>query len=384
MKILLFIRSMAVGGSQRQIAHLAAGLARRSHDVAVVVLYGGEPMEALLAGSGVRLIGLNKQGRWDVFGPLLGLGRLLRRERPDVLYAFQPTQTALSALLAPNGVQLVFGLRASGVKAEHYGWLSALAYRLEAILSGRAALVIANSTAGRDDAVGRGIPPDKIRLVPNGIDTRAVRADPAAGQDLRRRWGIADGAFVVGMVARLDPMKDHRTFLAAAGEFARLHPDTHFVCIGGGPDGYRQALAQEAQALDLGDRVTWAGELPDAVAAYSAFDIATLSSAFGEGFSNSISEAMACERPVAATDVGEAAALIDGCGEVVPPRRPDHLCAAWGRLRERIRREPQLGAEARASIERRYGVAAMVQQTEDLLLGVCGVSQRDGEAPGTR
>jgi glycosyltransferase involved in cell wall biosynthesis len=270
----------------------------------------------------------------------------------------------------------VFGLRASGVKTEQYGWLSTLAYRLEASLSGRAALVIANSSAGRDDAVARGIRPEKIAVVPNGVDTQSVRPDPAAGHDLRGRWGIPEGAFVIGMVARLDPMKDHRSFLSAAAEFARSNPDAHFVCIGGGPDGYRDELAQHAHSLGLTGRVTWTGELPDAVAAYVAFDIATLSSAFGEGFSNSISEAMACERPVVATDVGEAAALVDGYGEVVPPKRPDLLYAAWMRLRERQSREPQLGAEARRSIEQRYGVEAMVRKTEELLIGLCAPPRR--------
>ena len=66
MKVLLFVRDLGVGGSQRQISALAAGLARRGHDAAVVVLYAGGALEASLDGSGARLISIEKTRRWDV------------------------------------------------------------------------------------------------------------------------------------------------------------------------------------------------------------------------------------------------------------------------------------------------------------------------------
>ena len=64
-------------------------------------------------------------------------------------------------------------------------------------------------------------------------------------------------------------------------------------------------------------------------AVYNAFDIATLASAFGEGFPNAVGEAMACGIPVAATDVGDVRSIAGSSGEVVPPKNPDLLCAAW-------------------------------------------------------
>src|SRR5712692_9950320 len=146
MKILLFIRDLSVGGSQRQLAVLANGLARRGHDVAVVVLYAGGALEALLDESGVRLISIGKVGRWDVITPLARLRRLFISEHPDLVYAFLPTQTTLAALLLPQRLKtkLVFGLRAGGMQLDHYDALSALTYRSEAWLSRRADLAIAN------------------------------------------------------------------------------------------------------------------------------------------------------------------------------------------------------------------------------------------------
>src|SRR5262249_55975595 len=158
----------------------------------------------------------------------------------------------------------------------------------------------------RANAAARGFPIDRVAVVPNGIDTDAMRPDAAAGRAQRRQWELPDSAFVIGCVARLDPMKDHTTLINAAAAFARANSDARFVCAGNGSPSYRDALTRLAGSLGLADRMRWVGEIDDVKAAYNAFDIATLPSAFGEGFPNVVGEAMACGVPVVATDVGDA------------------------------------------------------------------------------
>jgi glycosyltransferase involved in cell wall biosynthesis len=369
MKVLFLVRDLAVGGSQRQLAVLAAGLARRGHDVAVAVLYAGGALETLLADSGVRLLPIGKSNRWHALAPLARLRRLFVGEDPDLVYAFLPTQTTLAALLLPPRCKskLVFGVRAGGMQLDHYDTLSALTYRSEVWLSSRADLVIVNARAVRADAVTRGLPSDRIAVVPNGIDTENLQTDAAAGQTMRRAWGVSDNAFVIGCVARLDPMKDHANLLQAAARFADKHPDARFVCVGTGQADYRRKLEATANSLGLSDRVVWAGEIGDVRAAYSAFDIATLTSAFGEGFPNVIGEAMACGAPVVATDVGDAREIVGEHGEVVPPKQPELLQAAWARLRLRLAQDRDLREATRRSIVATYGLEAMVRRTEDVL-----------------
>jgi glycosyltransferase involved in cell wall biosynthesis len=369
MKILLFVRDLAVGGSQRQLAVLAAGLARRGHDVAVTVLYSGGALEALLAGSGVRLLSVDKSSRWHALAPLAKLRRIFIGERSDLLYAFLPAQTTLAALLLPSHLKtkLVFGLRAGGMQLDRYDTLSALTYRSEAWLARRADLIIANAHAVRADAATRGLAVDRIAVVPNGIDTARMQPDPAARRTVRQAWGLADDAFVIGCVARLDPMKDHANLINAAASFARDNPDARFICVGTGRTDYRAGLAAMASSCGLSDRIVWAGELGDVNAAYNAFDIATLPSAFGEGFPNVIGEAMACGTPVVATDVGDAGMIVGANGEVVPPGAPELLAAGWTRLRQRLAQDPGLGATARAAIVASYGLDAMVGRSEAIL-----------------
>lgn len=363
MKVILFTRSLNAGGTERQMVLLAHGLAARGHEVLVVLLYGGGALERTLDRRAVRLATLDKKGRWDVLGPLRRLRRLFVAEAADAVYAFLPMQTVLAALLAPGRV--VFGLRAGGMDLARYDRLSALSYRAEVFLSRRAAAIVANAGAIRVQAGLQGIDAARVAVIANGIDTDAFRPDPAGRAALRAAWRIGAETLAIGIVARIDPMKDHGNFLRAAAAFLAIHPNARFVCVGDGDPAYRRSLVQQADALELGNAVIWAGERHDLAAVYSALDIATLSSAFGEGFSNAIGEAMACGTPVVATDVGDAAAILGDTGIVVRPGDPAALAQGWRSVAGRDR-----AAQSRAVRERvvaQFSVARMVDRTERAL-----------------
>ena len=209
MKILFFIRDLGVGGSQRQLAVLAAGLARRGHDVAVIVLYADGALEGLLGGSSARILSIGKSSRWHALAPLARLRRLFLSERPDLVYAFLPTQTTLAALLLPARLKtkLVFGLRAGDVQLDEYDALNALTYRAEAWLSRRADLAIANAHAVRADAIRRGLPADRIAVIMNGIDADAMRIDADAGHAMRALRVSEMGLPRIAMSSRLSPIR---------------------------------------------------------------------------------------------------------------------------------------------------------------------------------
>jgi len=376
-KVLFFIRSMVVGGSQRQLAMLARALAERGHEAAIVVFYTGGEIDVAREPTSPRVISLSKSARWDVITPLARLRRLLRTERPDVVYAFHPPQAVLAALLLPKKTRLVFGVRAAAMEVERYDSLSALAYGLEVRLSKRADLIIANGHTVRADAAKRGMPASRIAVIPNGIDTQTMHPDPIAGALQRRAWGIPDDAFVIGCVARFDPMKDHPTFLAAAARFAREQPGTRFVCVGDGLAPYRDALKAQARSLGLDDALIWAGEMDSLRNVYNAFDVATLSSAFGEGFPNVVGEAMACGVPVVGTDVGDVRLIVGDLGEVVPPRNPQALAAGWARMRQRLVQKSLARESIRQSIVTSYSLEMMVSRSIDGLTQL--VAGRSGE-----
>ena len=112
----------------------------------------------------------------------------------------------------------------------------------------------------------------------------------------------------------------------------------------------------------------WAGPRGDLPAVYSALDLLVSSSAFGEGFSNVLGEAMACGLSCVATDVGDAREILGDLGAVVPPCDPEALVAGAMTLLERLRlEEPSLGVRVRQRVIENFSVEALVQRTKAAL-----------------
>jgi glycosyltransferase involved in cell wall biosynthesis len=370
-KTTLFLtRSLDRGGAERQLVVLAKGLANRGHTVAVAVFFGGGVYEAELAEAGVRIINLGKQGRWDILPFLSRLVCLLRKERPAVLHSYLGVPNILVTALKPllPGTRIVWGVRASNVDLSRYDWLSRLAYILERRLVRFADCIIANSAAGKRYAVANGFPEDKIVVVNNGIDTGYFRFDPEGRRLVRVAWGVGEDEILVGLVGRLDPMKDHPVFLEAASHIARDRRDVRFVCVGGGPADYAEALKQRAADLGLTTQLIWVGSRDDMPAVYSALDIASSSSSYGEGFSNTIAEAMACGVPCVVTDVGDSAFIVGDTGSVVAPGDGSELAAAIRHLTDLPQEERwALGEMCRARVVSEFGIDRLIRRTEQAL-----------------
>jgi len=370
-KVCFLARSLGYGGAERQLLILASSLHRRGHQVAVVLFYGGGQFEDALIAAGVEVRCLKKRGRWDVASFGWRLGRTLRGLRPDVLYAYLTVPNIAAVLVRPFLAHtcIVWGLRASGMELERYDWLSRLADRLEAACSGAPDLIIVNSDAGRSHAIKRGLPEMKLVTIHNGIDLEEFRPDRRTGLKARREWAMKPSQRLIGLIARLDTMKDHGTFLAAIDAFLSAGGSARFVCVGDGPEYYRRALHAEADRRDLGEHIVWAGTQSDMPGVYNALDVVTLTSAFGEGFPNALGEAMACGVPCVATDVGDSAKIVGDTGIIVPTRNPTALAAAWRSTLDRLDREGDaFGAKARHRIAAHFGVETMITRSESLLL----------------
>ncbi len=300
---------------------------------------------------------------------------MVKREAPDVVHSYLDTANVLTILLRGFFPRLavVWGVRASYVDWQEYDWLSKATFRLSCRLARYADLINVNSIAGREHHVAQGYPAGKMRIIANGIDTDFFYPDRQAGDDLRREWGIAEDAIVIGIVARLDPMKDHNTFLRAAEALAATRDDVVFVCVGDGVAKFREQLTLLAQKLGVSSKVRWHRSAESMRAVYNAMDVVTLSS-IGEGFPNVLAEAMACGTPCVTTDVGDARRIVGDLGVVVPPRDPQRLADGW---REMLRRKYEsidfLGDELRSRICSEFSRDLLVARTLEALTEVTGV-----------
>lgn len=329
-KVMFLARSLNYGGAERQLVALAKGLHETGYPVLVTLFYRGGPLEEDLQRVGVPVYGLEKRGRWDILGCSYRLWRLLRHERPAVLHGYLEDPNLLATLVKPffPKTWIIWGVRDSNIDIKQQDWVAGLSFKLSCWLARFADLIIVNSHAGKNHRVCCGYPVHKMVVISNGIDIDRFRPDPAAGRRLRTEWGVSEADKLIGVVARLDPMKDHPTFLRAAALLARQRCNVRFVCIGEGASNYREKLQALSKSIGLEERVIWAGARGDMPCVYNALDLLVSASAYGEGFSNVIGEAMACGVACVVTDVGDSAWIVGEVGRVVPPGEPRALCMA--------------------------------------------------------
>jgi glycosyltransferase involved in cell wall biosynthesis len=371
-RILFLIRSLGHGGAERQLVTLARGLSEQGFGVTIATFYPGGPLERELGGSAVTLQHLAKRGRWDVAGFIRRLAAFARKVDPHIIHGYMPTSNLLATavrVVVPR-TRLVWGVRASGLDRSQYDWLARREFDASRMLARRADLIIANSYQGARWHREQGYPERRLVVIPNGIDVQRFRPDEAARRRRRAAWGIPESAFLVGLVGRLDPMKDHPTFLRAAARLAATVPEARFVCVGEGPTSYADELRALGESLGLGARLRWEPPGVDVHESYAALDVLASTSAFGEGFSNVIGEAMACGIPCAVSDCADAARIVGDTGLVVPVGDPAATAAAWDRLRATDR--PVLGGAARARIVSEFSVELLVARTADALRPLLG------------
>lgn len=372
-RLVFLISSLHRGGAEKQLTLLARSLNHSIFHCTVVTIYDGGELASELDGiENVDVVSVHKGGRQDSISALLRLGRLMRSLNPDIVHGYLDSSNVLALITGKLArAQVVWGVRSSSLDSTLLDSLTRLYRRLGSLLSSHADLIIANSEAGRAYVTSMGYPAERVITIPNGFETDRFFPDPLARSRARDAWGIGGDTPVAGLVARLDPVKDHPTFLRAAALLRQRMPDVKFVCVGGGGTPvYERELRQLAEDLALNGHVIWAGESSDMTAAHNGLDVASLVST-SEGFANAVGEAMACAVPCVVTDVGDSAEIVGDTGLVIPPGDPHALCEAWQTILTSPPDERRrLAARARERILEHYSVTSLAERTSRALLAL--------------
>jgi glycosyltransferase involved in cell wall biosynthesis len=292
--------------------------------------------------------------------PIAQIGALCRRWGVRIIHT--NTTTTLSSALAARvlGLPHIWHVRELVGPGRVYRFPPGdeTAARIFSLLSTR---LIANSeqTAAY---FRQHLGPQSISVIPNGIPEPT--GDVAAlGRDLRQRLGIPPRALVIGMVANLHAeWKGHHFFLDAALPVVAAHRDVYLVLFGGiPPTSYADGVRRRVQGLGLGDRVLFAGHVPEMWSVMGALDLLGHGTDL-ESFGRVFVEAMLAGKPVVTPRGGGALEIVeDGVtGFLVSPRDPADMQHRLTTLVADAEARRRLGEAGRARARARFSMHAMV------------------------
>lgn len=371
MRILFVIGRLGRGGSERQMVLLARGLRARGHDARIICLHGEGDLdsEARVAGIPISIAATHRR---SILRSTISYLKLVREFRPDVIHPYLPESNgrvvATKMLSKPS--KIVLGIRASDVDQRLFSRSSRLLFPLVAFVSRWADLCIANSAAGAEFHVAQGYRSDRMRVVPNGVDTSIFRPDASMRDSWRASHGFESSDHVVGFLGRFDPLKRHDFFVQAAGILARSNHDYYFVMCGSMSERDRTELLDLARRAGAGERLSIIGPTDRPAEFLNGIDVLAITS-LSEGSPNVLLEAQACGTPVVSTDVGDVRALALPEDRVVDRDGIDDFARALGDVLSSPRESRRSGA-----FRDRY--EDLVSRTESLLRNV--LTQADTSA----
>lgn len=378
-RILFLHTTSEVGGSDVSLAHIVERLDRARFEPLVALPADG-PLVPRLERAGARVFVVPRMkkltsrkgkawlGAFAANYPLgvAALASLIRRERVDIVHT--------------NTIHNLYGWSAARLTGRAHVWhIREIVWQNAALRAIERALARRFSTRVviTSDAVGRlferdGALPANVVKIPNGVDVRRFR--PGASDRVRRDFGIAAGAPLIGAAARMDVWKGLDDFIEAAAIVARARPQARFVIAGGpieGLEAYEQTLASLARDRGLDGVLHFAGWRygPDAMPAfYQSLDICVLPSREAEPFGLVVLEAMASARPVIATAHGGPLEIVrDGeTGVLVEPRNPAAMASAIVALVDDPARASAMGRAGRERVTAEYDIDRTVEQLQVL------------------
>ena len=272
---------------------------------------------------------LGIKGSLPGFGSAFELVRLVRQSKPHLIqgwmYHGNLAATWAWALYRAR-VPLCWTIRQSLYDIRNEKALSKVVIYLNAWLSRLPKAIIFNSYCSLEQHARFGLDARKTIMIPNGFDLNRFTPDEFARSKIRQALGIDAQAPLVGMIARLHPMKDHTNFFKAAELILESIPKAHFLLAG--TNVTREYLPLPNELANAAHQFHLLGERKDTTDLMNAMDVLTVASRWGEAFPNVIGEALACGTPCVATDVGDSKRILGDCGKTVPAGNPELLASA--------------------------------------------------------
>lgn len=367
-KCLHIIGDLDIGGTERMLCNLVGASDSRRFEHVVVSLLPPGPIAGFLLQKGVRLISLNMRRSWPYPADVVRLAAYIKRLQPDIIHTwmyYADLIGTVAARLAATRARQIFSIRHGSFSADPLR--IKVAARAAAVMANRFAdVIISCSDAALVNHKQVGYNGEKAVVIPNGFVLPDDKADRSRQAALCRRLGVPVSTILIGMIGRFHPVKDHANFIAAAEKVAAEFEEVQFVLAGLGVDGGNSRLVELLEKHGLLAKTHLLGAITDVNEVVCGLSLLVSSSAV-EAFANVIGEAMACQVPCVATDVGESAQIIGDTGIIVAAQNSQAL-ADGIRVMLKSGREGLLerGRVCRERIEKLFGLDLIVKKFESI------------------
>lgn len=372
--ILLVLHTLLIGGTERQVYLLATGLMKRGWRVEIFSFESRGDYGQTFEKDGIKLhvAGIRPgQSKISTLISLLTaecrLAWLLWSRRFGVVQAFLPLPNFAAAVAGrlARVPLIVTSKRNVGAHQDRIPYL-----RYMDIVSNRLShKITANAKAIVVDAQLReNCDPEKLTVIPNGMDLSGGSCDASQRQIVRVELGLHPGEVAICYVASLAARKAHVDLIVAFTEVVARHPEARLILIGE-DRGALRVLREQIGEAGMAEHVLLLGKRRDVSRLLHAMDIGVMAS-HEEGSSNALIEKLAAGLPVVATAVGGNPEELEGMPGCVLVQARDTACLAWG-IMQAIEMDRKLGeAEIRrALIRERHSIKAMVDAYERLYAG---------------
>jgi len=360
--VLQVVPALGAGGVERGTVDMA--LALQSAGWIAVIASSGGPLVREAERGGARHVTLPVQSKnpFVIRANAARLAQVIEDFEIDVVHA-RSRAPAWSALWAARRTGRHFVTTFHNI----YSGDAGLKRHYNAVMAKGERVIAISEFVGSHVAAVYGVGPDRLRVIPRGIDFARFdpeRVSPERLIALARQWRLPDGAPIVMLPGRLSRWKGHTVLIDALARLSR--PGVHCLLVGSGDERYRGELAEQAKARGLGASLQIVEDCRDMPAAYMLADVVVSASTSPEGFGRVIVEAQGMGRPVVATDHGGAReTVIPGTtGILVPPGDPAALAAA---IAEALDLEPEArlaqASRAIAHVRRHFDTATMAART---------------------
>lgn len=298
---------------------------------------------------------------FSFFSDLKALKNICSEIRPDIIHAHHAEGHALAITLRKffNGPKVV--RTRVDIRTPKNNFFNRFIHKYTDCI------IVPGELLKRKVIKSTGINAGKIKVIYGGVNLERFK-DSNTGAEFRKLHRIPNDATVIGLLARLDPVKGHLFFIKLASELKSIFPGLKFVVVGKEAEYSVEYLKRTAERSGLHNDIIYTGFVEDVVPSINSFDICLLPSLGSEAHPRVLFEYMACGKPVVASRVGIVSEIIDEGinGLIAEPADIQSFVDKIKLLLFYPEKRSVLGSEAKKKIERDFTIDKFVSDIEKL------------------